>query len=1133
MRPSPRLALAALLALLVLAAACDDPEPQSGNNGAWNNGGTNNGGDNNGDGDAGNNGNNANNTPTDTDNNGNNSNNGDDADLTDPGNNGQPDADADTHIEPMDVDPDLPDIPDMTGASATYNALGETATVTVVSENDGYRTWQLTTTQPLRDDNPPGRRVDLAEQRGQMILRSGNLVLDGLFALAMEETRQNSVSSISDGAFNNGAGVPCDCFETGRNWKYVWTRDTAYSVDLGLAFVDPVRAMNSMNFKLSERKGGGDLQIVQDTGSGGSWPVSTDRVVWAIGARELLAFLPEPHRTAFRDRAFDAATHTIAQDRDAVWDERDGLYRGEQSFLDWREQSYPAWTADNTVHLAMGKSLSTNVGHLALLRLAEDLAREKADNSAAQRYDAWATQLAASIDRELWDPELGAFAAMKGTELDPAVLQRYDLLGLDLAILHDLAGPQRGRAILADYPHTPMGPPVIWPQQPRVPIYHNRGIWPFVTAYTVLAAAHVDEPAVFDHDLESLIRGAALNLSNMENFDFLSQRPWVDDGAYSGPVVNSQRQLWSVAGFLGAFVKGVVGLHATEAGLAFDPYVTAHLRNTALADTDTLVLANLPYKGKIVTALVHLPPADATALSGRLPVTSVHLDGRPVTGPTPASALSAESLFEITLGPAAAPPGTVRIVTDNGDFRRFWGPVEPDLQGITLAGDRLRLSWTSSDTGVTYNVYRNGDRVAEGLTDTSWTDAGSASWASQTFCYAVEAVFTVSGNPSHHSPPRCYWGEGDGSRVRDLSVYTFRQLQGGSWAETAGSHHYADWGAPADALAVGPFRPDWTGLHNLQLRYGNGAGGINTGITAGVKRVTVHDLTANNTAAEGLIVMPQLARWDRWADSSFLQVNLDATHRYRILIEDGVNMSYFAHFQPYTGGNGGGGSPSNDVNISHVRLLPMAGAAAPATPTITFDGAGDLDAIRPARRLTPGARLQTWEQFGVDWDDHYLYIALTSQAFESAYVPFHLYLEAASGALGAATPGTGLEYSNLTPQLPFTPTHLITARNLSDDGSAGGPWNGLFVREAGSLQRLRRFEPGVDGWLAADQHALSLRIPRANLGDPTRLRLAAHVVNAVPANEWKDTVPDSHTPWATSAAGFLEINLDTGTIDVR
>ncbi|MCT7041788.1 hypothetical protein M1717_26505, partial [Salmonella enterica subsp. enterica serovar Pomona] len=75
--------------------------------------------------------------------------------------------------------------------------------------------------------------------------------------------------------------------------------------------------------------------MMQDTGSGGSWPISTDRVVWFLGARHLL------DDKAFADDTWTALKDTLAQDRLYVFDPALGLYRGETSFLDWREQTYP------------------------------------------------------------------------------------------------------------------------------------------------------------------------------------------------------------------------------------------------------------------------------------------------------------------------------------------------------------------------------------------------------------------------------------------------------------------------------------------------------------------------------------------------------------------------------------------------------------------------------------------------------------------------------------------------------------------------------------------------------------------------------------------------------------------------
>ncbi|MCV5216322.1 hypothetical protein OFC53_34370, partial [Escherichia coli] len=82
--------------------------------------------------------------------------------------------------------------------------------------------------------------------------------------------------------------IKAEVFETGAKWHYVWTRDLAYAADLSLALMNPTRVQNGLNFKLSAFRDTTDQQydgeqIVQDTGTGGSWPISTDRTTWALG----------------------------------------------------------------------------------------------------------------------------------------------------------------------------------------------------------------------------------------------------------------------------------------------------------------------------------------------------------------------------------------------------------------------------------------------------------------------------------------------------------------------------------------------------------------------------------------------------------------------------------------------------------------------------------------------------------------------------------------------------------------------------------------------------------------------------------------------------------------------------------
>lgn len=444
-------------------------------------------------------------------------------------------------------------------AAGALQAQGVTSKPATLSWHDGL-SWQGQAARvSVRLDgkyllhSPAGERL-IAAQRWRV--QTASALFDALFAMAQEDLDEDSVAAIDDAAFDRGRPIPCRCFIAGQEWPFVWTRDVSYSIDLGLWRLDPMRARASLLFKISPPRAGPappGLYVMQDTGSGGSWPISTDRVVWFLGARHLL---DDP---GFADSVYRVLTDTLAQDRRYVFDPRSGLYRGETSFLDWREQTYPAWTAHNVVFVAQSFALSTNVLHYDALHLAAAMARRRGQLQAADRYARQAAALERAINIRFWRPDRGLYMSYIGGPATPEAFDAYDLLGLDLAIISGVADAARAKEILEHYPAWPAGSPVIWPERREQPIYHNRAIWPFVSEYTLRAARQARDPWVIALEVRSLMRGAALNASNMENYSLLSQSTHVA-GKLGGPVVDSPRQLWSVAGYLDMVVRGVFGV---------------------------------------------------------------------------------------------------------------------------------------------------------------------------------------------------------------------------------------------------------------------------------------------------------------------------------------------------------------------------------------------------------------------------------------------------------------------------------------------------------------------------------------------------------------------------------------------
>ncbi len=782
------------------------------------------------------------------------------------------------------------------------------------------------------------QEISYSEVAGQPTIRSGNTGFDALFTLAGLEMGQNSVSQIRDGSYNGGKDIGCNCFETGEYWHYVWTRDLSYAASLGLGMLDPRRVRNSLEFKLSAYRSGvtpgasvagssDGLQIIQDTGSGGSWPVSTDRVSWAFGADEALKALAPDERRAFARTALRALSNTLENDRLAAYDREDGLYTGEQSFLDWREQSYAPWITSDLASMASSKALSTNAAHYKALSLAAQLAREQQQDALAQRYSDWAADLKRAINQRLWQPDSGMYSSLTAGHFDGAPLYKYDWLGQSLAIITGIADAAQTASILAHYPHGPQGAPVIYPQQADTAIYHNRAIWPFVTAYGLKAAAIGSNTAVADAAYATLIRGAATNLSNMENMEWLSGLPMLKDqqgsADWSGPVINSRRQLWSVGAYLGMVVGSVFGVQTTEQGIALRPFVTARLRRETLGASDQITLSHLTLRGKQLQVQLRLPAASAG--DGYYAVASVSLNGQPASTSINWAALASDNRIVITLGKLL--PGQQQLQGVNAaplaQDSAVTAPHEPQIVSVARGSFGFpTVTLNAAAAGVRYNLYRNGQLAVRGLTSASWADRRAPllrKGAADNLCYSAEAVHQASGNRSHHSPPVCL-NSGEEISVSDARVQSSVAVQDG---------RIANWGSGADSFSVKELRIERPGRYALQLRYRNAAHQINLGISGGVKWLSVSD-AQGTLVAQGVVQLPHNAAVS-WSTPLAAELPRGS---YRLQLSDFYNMSYLQSNSSYADAGGVQGV-SNRIDLYGLRIMPLA-----ALP----DGAGSKPA---------------------------------------------------------------------------------------------------------------------------------------------------------------------------------------------
>jgi hypothetical protein len=626
-------------------------------------------------------------------------------------------------------------------------------------------------------------------------------LLDALYNMSLEELKKNTRD---DGAFNAGA-----------KWQGVWTRDVSYSIVLSLAAIEPEAAKASLLYKVKRDR------IVQDTGSGGSWPVSSDRVTWALAAWEV--YLVTGDRAWLR-RSYTVIRNSVLDDQRVVISSSTGLAGGESTFLDWREQTYPRWM--EPADIFSSEALGTNAVYYRTYRILGAMARLLGEPS--QDWDARADRIKGMINGRFWIGSKGYYGQYLYGRVWQTLSPRVEALGEALTILFDIPVITRQKQMLSSEPLLPYGVPTVFPETPGIPPYHNRSVWPFVQAFWNLAAAKRQDGTALVYGMASIYRAAALFTTNKENFV-------ADTGSFLGTEINSDRQLWSVAGNLAMVYRVLFGMDFRQDGLHLNPVVPEELKGPR-------VLTNFSYRkmtldievrgfddhvqaftldGKATQAVI--PPS----LRGRHHVV-VELDDRPLHN------------VQLNLVRSVTAPGTPHVSLQ--DERITWNPIEGAAQ---------------------YAVFRNGKRLQD-TADTQF-QLPSASVSSQ---YQIAAV-DASGTESFLSSP-VQAGTPSGV-IKAASGRVPAPADDFITLESSGNRS----GPLAGAISS-------SGQYVLSFRYANGSGPVTTDNKCAIRTLFVDGKEI------GPIVMPQRGqdRWSDWGDSSSQLVPLEkGNHLFELRLE--------------------------------------------------------------------------------------------------------------------------------------------------------------------------------------------------------------------------------------------------------
>lgn len=637
------------------------------------------------------------------------------------------------------------------------------------------------------------------------VLKSENRLHNAIFNMGLDEM----VNAVE----------PDTTLRTGKEWAGVWTRDVSYSIILSMAYMQPEASKISLMKKVTPTG-----RIVQDTGSGGAWPVSSDRMVWALAAYEIYKVTGDEQ---WLRTVYPIIKNSFEDDYKVVYDTERKLVRGETSFIDWREQSYPKWmqTADIYRSEALGTSAVHSAGYGVLAKMASRLGLK----DEAELWNKRSKDIADGINEYFWMPDKGYYGMyLYGRDNDGLLNPRNETLGESLAILYDIASPEQARSIASKAPVTKFGSPIFFPGIADMPAYHNNALWPFVASYWALANAKAENPEGVMQAIGSVFRPAALFATNKENLN-------LDNGDIATEL-NSSNMLWCLSGNIAITTRILFGIQYQEEGLAFAPFVPK-----ALAGTRTL--ENLSYRGATVNITV-------SGYGDKIAECTVN--GKKSEPFIPGKKI-AEKVFDVVIKLAdneMQEPGVNMV--DNKK-----APLTP----ITwIEGDYL--VWNPIEYIGGYRVLRNGKEVARTRSTTYKMEQPGE--------YQVVGLAS-DGTESFASEPRYNIAQVNiepAGKVREMTSpeLSYKPDQPVSGYLTSGFVETDMQSAPVEFRFDAPS----DGKYSFSVRYANGNGPVNTENKCAIRTLVVDGKPV------GTVVMPTrgVANWNDWGYSAVITTEL-------------------------------------------------------------------------------------------------------------------------------------------------------------------------------------------------------------------------------------------------------------------
>ena len=638
--------------------------------------------------------------------------------------------------------------------------------------------------------------------------KSPHLIADAIYNMSMQEM-QKAIEKDST-------------LRTGAEWAGVWTRDVSYSIILSMAYMQPRVAINSLRKKVNKRK-----RIIQDTGTGGAWPVSTDRMIWAVAAWEIYLAIGDED---WLKEAYEVIKLSLEDDYRVCYDNETGLVKGESSFLDWREQTYPKWMEPADIFESL--CLGTNAVHFKANKVAASMAKKLNDVESVARFEDRAESIQQGINTLMWQQDKGYYSQYLYGQTYKVQSPRAEALGEALAVLFDIAPLAKQATIVSSTPVVDFGIPCIYPQIPGIPPYHNNGIWPFVQTYWLMAGAKVGNEQSVMHSIAAIYRPAALFLTNKENFV-------ADNGDFSGTVINSSNMLWSLSGNIGLVHKVLFGIGFAEGELTFKPFVPSALKGQRH-------LTGFRYRNAVL---------DIEVEGFGDKVKSFMVDDKPVQEHTFPHNISGRHKVKIVMNNAFATEGKINKLSNE------FSAATPLFAAKNE--DNGQFQWSKQGSSTSYSYVVNGKlrQVLKG-NPTVPIPAKDSFRIFQMLAKGEDMPPSFLSAPFEQVPDNAVLSF-ESEEFAPSSALPYKGFEGRGFVEISKTRN---------TTLLFRVKITTPGRYRIQYRYANGNGPINTENKCAIRSL-YHD-----SLFVGSVVFPQRGtnEWSSWGFSNSLMIRLNA-----------------------------------------------------------------------------------------------------------------------------------------------------------------------------------------------------------------------------------------------------------------